>query len=107
MTNNILKSLSLLVFLFLGINSFANNDTLTQEDVKEHNEIVKSVAQETNDVEKALKDYLSSKGLITGLNNQGKNKGKGKYIVTHIATVTKEKNDKRFLEITFSFRARG
>ena len=96
MTNNILKSLSLLVFLFLGINSFANNDTLTQEDVKEHNEIVKSVAQETNDVEKALKDYLSSKGLITGLNNQGKNKGKGKYIVTHIATVTKEKNDKRF-----------
>lgn len=108
MKKNIFKTLCLVVLVFIGLNSLANdevitkqdtkehNEIVTQEDVKEHNEIVKSVSQEIEDVEQALKNYLDSKGLKTGLNNQGKNKGKGKYIVTHIATVTKEKNDKRF-----------
>lgn len=82
----------LLIFTFLN----ANEETINQEDVTELNNTVKSIPQASTDVEKALKEYLNKKGLKTGLNNQGKNKGKGKYIVTNIATVTKAKNDKRF-----------
>lgn len=90
------KCILIPVILLVGINTFANVQVITQEDVKTHNETVESVPQDTDDVEKALKNYLLSKGLKTGLNNQGKNKGKGKYIVTHIATVSKQTNDKRF-----------
>jgi|GEM_PF-2879615 len=71
-------------------------ETISLHDIKEQNNMVKAVPQYTNNVEESLKDYLKNKGLKTGLNNTGKDKGKGKYIVINIATVSKGVNDKRF-----------
>ncbi len=95
-TSKLLLTLITLLFNFNFNFLNANEEIINQDDVNEHNNTVKSLPQITTNVEKALKNYLDKKGLKTGLNNQGKNKGKGKYIVTNIVSVTKAKNDKRF-----------
>ena len=92
MLKKISRYLLISAILFASVSVFANS----QDDVNTHNNAVTSLPQNTTNVEKALKNYLDKKGLKIGLNNQGINKGKGKYIVTHITTVTKDKNDRRF-----------
>ena len=77
-------------------NNETNSSVVTQNDVTDHNDTVTSSPQESKDVEESIEKYLKAKGLKTGLNNKGKHKGTGKYIVYKIMPVSKDINDKRF-----------
>ena len=79
-----------------GSSEPSSSPALNQSDVQDHNNEVMPSPQTSNDVEEAITQYLSKKRLNTGLQRHGKHKGKGKYIVYNIATVTKDVNDKRF-----------
>jgi len=94
-----MKKIIKIVILFgflLGVVGLANEQMISQADVDEQNNEIKSVPQVNNDVEQAIKTYLKEKNLKTGLNKNRKTGKSDKYIEYNIATVSKDKNDPRF-----------
>jgi hypothetical protein len=79
-----------------SVDSSGSQNLVNQNDVTEINNIATVAAQNTDDVESAVLQYLKKKELHEGLNKHGKHKNSGKYIVYEIVPVTKDTNDARF-----------